>query len=199
MTNQLTLKVVIASTRPGRVGLPVGTWFYKFAQEYCKDKFNVELVDLAAVNLPFMDEAKHPMMQQYEHEHTRQWAKTVSGADAFVFCIPEYNYQPPATLVNAVDYLYKEWNYKPCGLLSYGGVSGGMRAQENLKPLLLTVKMHPLVEQVIVPMVHQKLDVDTGLFKAEAIHEASARTMLDELHRWTKALAVLRTDKPVQV
>jgi NAD(P)H-dependent FMN reductase len=191
----LNLKVIIASTRPGRVGLSVGTWFYRFAKDYCKDKFNVELVDLAEVNLPFLDESKHPMLQQYTHEHTRQWSETIGSSDAFVFCIPEYNYHPPATIVNAIDFVYKEWNYKACGLCSYGGISGGMRSAENLKPLLLAVKMHPVNEGVVMPFVQQKLDPDTGAFKAESVHEASARAMLDELHRWSEALVPLRARK----
>jgi NAD(P)H-dependent FMN reductase len=62
------------------------------------------------------------------HEHTKRWSATVAAADAVVFVMPEYNRTFTAPLKNALDYLYYEWNYKPVGLVSYGGVSGGLRA-----------------------------------------------------------------------
>lgn len=85
-----TLQIVIASTRPGRVGLPVAEWFRDIAER--DGRFVVEIVDLAQVNLPFMDEPNHPRLRQYLHRHTKDWSATVDRADAFVFVMPEYNY-----------------------------------------------------------------------------------------------------------
>ena len=107
----LKLQTIICSTRPGRVGASVARWFHTFVSE--RGGFDAELVDLADFDLPVYDEPKHPLLQQYEHEHTKRWSESVSSADAYVFVTPEYNYNPPSSLVNALDYLYKEWNYKP--------------------------------------------------------------------------------------
>jgi NAD(P)H-dependent FMN reductase len=184
------LNVVICSTRPGRVGKPVGDWFAGAAKTH--GKFDVELVDLADMNLPLYDEPKHPRLQQYEHDHTKRWAASVDGADAFVFVTPEYNFGPPPSLVNALNYVYLEWNYKPAGFVSYGGVSGGMRAVQTTKLTLTTLKMMPMVETVLIPTVPQHLDKETGAFGASDIHASSATAMLDELLKWAEALRSLR-------
>jgi NAD(P)H-dependent FMN reductase len=73
----------------------------------------VELVDLADFNLPLLDEAAHPVFKQYEHEHTKRWSASVNAADAYVFVTPEYDYFPPASLVNAVQVLTREWALRP--------------------------------------------------------------------------------------
>ena len=122
----MRLQVVIASTRPGRIGPVVGDWFVQQAKAH--GAFDVEVTDLAELNLPFHDEPNHPMTGHYEHEHTREWSRIVDAADAIVFVMPEYNYSFSAPLKNALDYLNREWAYKPVAFVSYGGISGGMRA-----------------------------------------------------------------------
>jgi NAD(P)H-dependent FMN reductase len=183
------LHVILSSTRPGRVGATIARWFHGFAVEH--RKFAPELVDLAEFNLPVYDEPLHPVLQQYEHEHTRRWSASVAAADAFVFVTPEYNYGPTPALLNALDYVYKEWNYKPAAFVSYGGMSGGIRAVQATKQTLTTLKMVPLVEAVAIPMVAQQLDEDKQ-FKPGEVHASSARAMLDELLRWAEALRPLR-------
>src|SRR5699024_2482249 len=108
----LTLHTIICSTRPGRIGPAVGDWFHGVAVAH--GGFEAVRVDLADFNLPIFDEPKHPRLQQYQHDHTKRWSESVAAADAFVFVTPEYNFNPPPSLVNALDYLSLEWNYKPC-------------------------------------------------------------------------------------
>lgn len=185
----LKLQVIICSTRPGRVGPSVGNWFKNFAGTH--GKFDVSLVDLADFNLPLYDEAHHPVQRKYEKEHTKAWSASVSQADAYAFVTPEYNYGPPPSFVNALNFVYKEWNYKPCGFVSYGGVSGGLRAVQLEKQLVTTLKMMPMVEGVAIPMVATLLDENRN-FKSNELIDNSANTMLDELYRWTEALKTLR-------
>lgn len=183
------LHTIIASTRPGRIGPSIAKWFNEFAAEH--GKFDPVLVDLAEFNLPIFDEPEHPMKQNYKHAHTKAWAESVQSADAFVFVTPEYNYGPPPALVNAVNYLSREWNYTPVGFVSYGGISGGLRAVQAEKQLFTTLKMMPIPEAVPMPMVFQHLD-ENGDLQPLDIHKTSATTMLDELYRWTEALKPLR-------
>jgi NAD(P)H-dependent FMN reductase len=183
------LHIIVGSTRPGRKGSAIARWFYSFAVDH--GKFDPVFVDLADFNLPVFDEPNHPAMRQYVHPHTIAWAESVDKADAFVFVTPEYNSGPPPSLLNALNYLYKEWAYKPAGLVSYGGVSGGVRSAQMLKQTLTTLKMMPMVEAVIVPMFHEFID-DNGRFVPNTIHSQSARETLDELYRWTNALTPLR-------
>lgn len=183
------LQVIIASTRPGRVGLPVGTWIAEFAQS--ASDFEVEIVDLADVNLPNYDEPRHPRLQQYEHEHTKRWSATIERADAFLFVIPEYNFFAPPALVNALDFLFNEWAYKPAGIVSYGGVSAGLRAAQSVKQLMQSLKIVALPEAVSIPFVQQFLTEDRAIAANEPM-EQGARAMLAELARWEAALRTLR-------
>ncbi len=186
-----TLHVIVASTRPGRVGLPVARWFYRRAVEH--DAFEVTWVDLAEVGLPFFDEPAPPRLRQYRHQHTRDWSASVERADAFVFVMPEYNYGFNAPLKNALDYLHLEWHHKPVGFVSYGGVSAGTRAVQMAKQVVTALKMMPMAEAVTIPFVTQFMG-DDGEIHANQMMEGAASAMLDELARWEAALRPLRRE-----
>ncbi|WBU62998.1 NADPH-dependent FMN reductase [Paracoccus aerodenitrificans] len=186
----MKLNVIITSTRPERNGEPVGNWFFGHAKANPGGFDEVILSDLAEIDLPLLDEPHHPRAQKYTKDHTRKWAEIIDGSDAFVFVLPEYNFAPPPSFFNAVDYLALEWAYKPAGFVSYGGISGGMRSTQGAKEVLTTLKVVPLTEQVAVPMVFDHLK--DGRFDAPQIVADSANTMIAELARWSKALATLR-------
>lgn len=185
----LTLQTIICSTRPGRVGPAVGRWFHDYASQH--PGFDAKLVDLADFALPVYDEPRHPSLRQYEHEHTKRWSKSVAAADAYVFVTPEYNFSPPPSLINALDYVYREWNYKPCGFVGYGGVSGGLRSVQAARLQVTTLKMMPMMEGVTIPMISKQIDND-GAFVSNELIDHSAKTLLDELHRWALALKAMR-------
>jgi NAD(P)H-dependent FMN reductase len=182
------LLVVVASTRPGRLGRPIADWFTARAVEH--GGFEVEIADLAELRLPLFDEPAHPMTGQYVHQHTKDWSAKVAAADAFVFVMPEYNHSYNAALKNALDYLNREWAYKPVGFVSYGGVSGGLRAVQAIKPVVTALRMTPAVDAVTIPMV-KSMFADTD-FRPTDIVEASAKTMLDELVKLAEAFHGLR-------
>jgi NAD(P)H-dependent FMN reductase len=188
------LEIVVVSTRPGRVGLPIGQWVEAEAKAHSGFS-EVELVDLAEVNLPFMNEPNHPRLAQYTHQHTRDWSAKVAEADAFVFVMPEYNYGYSAELKNAIDYLHNEWHYKPVGLVSYGGVAAGTRAAQMIKQVVTTLKMTPLFEAVSIPFVRQFIDDEDNLVPNDVM-TASAKAMFDELVRMSDALRPLREGAP---
>ena len=184
------LQIVIASTRPNRAGLPIGSWFVEQARRH--EKFEVEVVDLASLNLPMFDEPRHPRLRQYEHDHTKRWSSVVSRAEAFVFVTPEYDHGAPPSLVNALDFLVHEWMYKPVGFVSYGGVSGGVRAVDMLKVIVTALKMMPMFETVALPFFSQWMDQEKRTFAPPKVQEDAARVMLDELHKWATALRTMR-------
>lgn len=183
------LHVIVASTRPGRAGLPIAKW--AFAQAQTHAGFQVELVDLAEQNLPIFDEPNHPRLQKYEHAHTKAWSAKVDAADAFVIVTPEYNFSSPPALVNALHYLSKEWAHKPVGFVSYGGISGGLRSVQMTKLILTSLNMMPIAQAVAVPMAAQYMK--DGTFAPPEQQDKAMATMLDELVRWSTALATLRT------
>ena len=155
-------------------------------------KFDVEVLDLGVIKLPMYDEPLHPIMQKYEHQHTKDWAAKVASADSYIIVFPEYNHAPPPSLLNAFDYVYKEWNYKPVGFVGYGGLSGGIRAQEHLIPIASTLKLVPLVESVNIPFFVQHINPE-GVFTPAATTEESLTKMLDELFKWGTGLKHMRS------
>jgi len=96
---------------------------------------------------------------------------------------------PPA-LLNALDHLYHEWNYKACAFVSYGGVSAGTRALQTERLMVTGLKMMPMAEAVNIPFVAQLME--NGVFKNNETHDKAATVVLDELLRWTDALKPLR-------
>lgn len=182
------LQVIVASTRPGRVGPVVADWFVRLAEQH--EGFEVRVSDLAELALPLMDEPHHPSQRRYEHQHTRTWSAIVDAADAFVFVMPEYNFTFTAPLKNAIDYLHAEWAYKPVGFVSYGGLSGGLRAVQSIKPVVTTLNMFPLPASVALPFVANS--IVEGVLEPSELAVGTAKQMLDELVRVGAALKPLR-------
>ena len=182
----MNLLVVIGSTRPGRAGRPIADWFVDRARR----KTTVTVADLAELNLPLLDEPHHPRLRRYVHQHTKDWSKIVDAADAVVFVTPEYNHGYPASVKNAIDYLHQEWQHKPVGFVSYGGVSAGTRSVGQLKQVVSAVKMVAVPENVNIPF-HTQFLSDKGLQPNEVMEQA-ADAMVDELIRVESALRSLR-------
>jgi NAD(P)H-dependent FMN reductase len=183
------LIIIIASTRPGRIGVPVANWFMEQAGAH--DGFELELIDLYELDLPLLDEPNHPRLRQYTKEHTRAWSETVDVADAVVFVTAEYNHSYTAALKNAIDYLHNEWHHKPLGFVSYGGVAAGTRAMQALKPVAIALALVPVVAAVNIPFVQQFLS-DDGTIVGNDVMVDAASAMLDELMTMHGALAPLR-------
>ncbi len=184
------LTVIIASTRPGRAGAVIAPWIIDTAREH--GAFDVEEADLAEIDLPMMDEPAHPRLGQYEHRHTKDWSARIAASDAFVVVMPEYNYGFTAPIKNAIDYLHREWAYKPMGFVSYGGVSAGTRAVQMLKQVVTTLRITPVFEAVSIPFFSQFIS-DDGVLQPNEVMRDSATAMLDELARVEAALRPLRT------
>ncbi|MBE7177563.1 MAG: NAD(P)H-dependent oxidoreductase [Mucilaginibacter polytrichastri] len=186
----MNLKIITSTNRPGAKGIRIAQWIA--AQVAEAQLFDIELLDLAVINLPFMDEPEHPRLQRYTHEHTKLWSQTISDADAFIIALGEYNHGFPAPIKNAIDYLVKEWAYKPVALVSYGGTSGGLRAMAMLKPTLLALNMMPLSESVSVPFFSRYFNADDQFLPDNHVKK-STETMITELHRWSLALKGMRS------
>lgn len=182
------LHIILASTRPGANSRPVGEWFAGLAADH--GGFEVTLVDLADVGLPLLDEPEMASTGDYRHRHTKEWSMLVDRADAIVWVMPMYNGGFGAPQKNAIDFLYREWQGKPVGLVSYsGGGSGGVPAAEMLKPVLARVGMLPTESGVAIARIDDRVD-DQRRFQPAEQHTQEAKLLLDELVR------LLRTAKP---
>lgn len=185
------LKIISSTVRPGRKGPIVTKWIADIANQ--NDSFKVEVLDLGEINLPMMNEPNHPSLKKYEHEHTKWWSAKIDEADAFIFVTGEYDYNYPAPLRNALEYLSQEWGYKAAGIVSYGGVSAGTRATNSLKGDLSTFRIVPLMESVNFPFFQKNIN-DQNEFEANEISHKAAETMLKQLLRWTKGLKTIKED-----
>jgi len=174
----LRLGVVVASVRPGRIGDRIAVWLAGQAREH--GDFEVDLIDLAEVDLPAkVDEPNHPVVGDYVHYYTKEWSKRIAACQAFVIVTPEYNHGYPASLKNALDLVNQEWWYKPVGFASYGGVSGGLRAVQQLKQVVVCLRMIPVAEGFIAPF--GAAQIRDGVFEPNDTQVAGTKALLEEL------------------
>src|SRR5262245_28612422 len=146
----LQVAIILGSPRPGRNGEAVARWVYQIAERRRDAAF--ELVDLKDFNLPLLDEPLPPSLGQYQQPHTTAWAAKIAEFDAFVFVTPEYNHGIPAALKNAIDFLFREWNHKAAGFVSYGGYANGSRAVEQLRLVLAELHVATVRSQVLLSL-----------------------------------------------
>ncbi len=182
----LRIAIILGSTRPKRNGEAVAQWVYELAQERNDAEF--ELIDLAEVDLPLLDEPIPPSQGKYSNAHTKKWAARIEEFDAFIFVTPEYNHSTSAALKNAIDFLYKEWNNKVAGFVSYGSASG-VRAVEHLRLIMAEVQIATVRQQVSFSLA---TDFKDGGFEPADRHKKDFDTMVKQIVAWGEALIPVR-------
>ncbi|KIX07631.1 uncharacterized protein Z518_02284 [Rhinocladiella mackenziei CBS 650.93] len=153
----LRFGVIVCSQRTPRAGLQISNLVmdtlrkYQQAQPSSQTSYSLTMIDLAEQRLPLFDEPGIPSQihssTDYQHAHTRAWSDLISSFNAFVFVTPQYNWGYPASVKNAIDYLFNEWKGKPAMVVSYGGHGGG-KAATQLKQVLQAVGMKVVRENV---------------------------------------------------
>jgi NAD(P)H-dependent FMN reductase len=167
------LSVVVASTRPTRIGHHVADWVLA----HVPDDLDVTVHDLREVDLPFLDEPGQPADGNYAREHTRRWSAAMTATDALVLVMPEYNRGYNAALKNAIDFLYAEWQGLPVACVGYGW-HGASWAKSALRQTLERVKM------VVVEgpgLSFGSTLTEDGVVAAGEAEESALATMFDEL------------------
>src|SRR6476659_6689248 len=182
----IKIAIIVGSTRPGRNGEAVAKWVYEVSRKRSDAEF--ELVDIKDFNLPLLDEPMPPIMGQYSKPHTKTWAAKIGSFDGYVFVTSEYNHGISGALKNAIDFLFREWNDKAAGFVSYGG-PGGARAVEHLRLVLAEVQMATVRNQVLLSMFHDFENF--SVFKPHARHEKSVNAVFDQVIAWSSALKTL--------
>ena len=187
MADTLRIAVVIASSRPQRVGPTVADWVMLAAGT--RSGATYELVDLADEDLPNLDEPEPASTGNYTKAHTRAWSEKVTSYDGFVFVTAEYNHGIPGQLKNALDFLYDEWADKAAGIVSYGSSSAGSRAAESLKPLLSALGIAVVREQLMVSIGD---DMEDGEMAPRAPMAEKLNGVLCSVERWAGVMRQLR-------
>ena len=154
------IQVILGTTRTGRRGENVANAVMNSLEKI--DSATFELIDLKKWELPFYDFPDYPSSEKgkYLSDIQEKWAKKIDKGDGYIVITPEYNHSPPASLKNALDYLWYEWNHKPIGFISYGGAVGGSRAVEQLRQIVIEFEMVPIRNQVIITNVSKKIEND---------------------------------------
>ncbi|GAA1447185.1 NAD(P)H-dependent oxidoreductase [Nocardiopsis tropica] len=196
------IALIIGSTRSPRRSDYVATWVEEAARRRLDGRGVVlDLVDVADFGLPVLDET-HPAAYglPYEHEHTRRWSRAIDSYDGFVFLTAEHNRGIPASLKNAIDYLYAEWADKAAGFVSFGA-SGGAHAVAHLRGVLSELKVHAVRAQVQLGSftdfaVDAPSDLsDLGRMAVREHQEGALAGMLDEVVELAGALRRMREER----
>lgn len=152
------IQLIIGSTRQNRLADQAAEWVKQHADK--NEELNVEVVDLREENLPFFNAPISPMYAPDESEAGKAWAQKIEQADGFIFLTAEYNRSIPASLKNAIDYLYGQWLNKPAAIVSYGWIDGGASASKHLYDVLSWVKMDIAEDQVHLKLVPEIMGED---------------------------------------
>ncbi|MGW0573122.1 NADPH-dependent FMN reductase [Streptomyces tauricus] len=186
----LKVAVIVGSNREGRFGPVVADWLLGRFRE--RDDLTAEVVDTADTRLPTALSYSPPP------EVTAELAKVtpkLAAADAFVVLTPEYNHSFPASLKALVDWHYEEWRAKPVAFVSYGGVSGGLRAVEQLRQVFAELHAVTVRDTVSFHNAGASFD-DEGRHRDPAAPDAAAKVMLDQLAWWASALRDAKAVRP---
>src|SRR5918999_5379059 len=173
----LRIAIILGSTRPGRNVEAVARWVYNIAKKRRNGDTEFEYVDIKDFNLPLLDEPIPPSQGQYSKDHTKRWSAKIDSFDAFIFVTPEYNHGIPGALKNAIDFLYREWNNKVSGFVSYGGGALGTRAVEQLRLVMAELQVATVRNQVQLSLF---TDFESfSIFKPAQFQENYVNSMLD--------------------
>ncbi|MEG3631655.1 NADPH-dependent FMN reductase [Streptomyces poriticola] len=191
MSKPLRLAIVISSVREGRFGPTVGEWFAGIAKD--RDDLTVDVIDLADHELP------RAISFEPSPEGAEALAKVsprLETADAYVVVTPEYNHSYPASLKHLIDWHYTEWRAKPVGFVSYGGMAGGLRSVEHLRPVF--AELHAVTVRDAVSFHGLDGFDDAGRPKDQTGPAGAAKVLLDQLVWWGNALREAREKTPYQ-
>lgn len=184
-TPPIHVAVIIGSTREGRYADVIAKWFLARARR--RDDITIDVLDLAEIELPArFTRERTPVLTDY--------LERLAAADAFVVITPEYNHSYPASLKHAVDFANLEWHRKPLAFVSYGGVSGGLRAVEHLRQVFAERHAFGIRDTVSFHNPWPQFGEDGELHdpSATAAAEEAVRLMLDDLVWWATALRTAR-------
>jgi NAD(P)H-dependent FMN reductase len=187
------ISVIVGSTRQGRFSEKPAQWILQHLKN--RSGIDARLLDLRNFPMPFFDQPATPAMPgraPYENEVVKKWTAEIARSDGFIFVTPEYNYGPAAVLKNSLDWVYPEWNRKAAAFVSYGSVAGA-RSVQQLRETAIELQLAPVRSSVHIPVAALWAHFQGGDVEAKLAElEAPAKTMIDDLLWWTKALKTAR-------
>ncbi len=181
MSESIRVAVILGSKRPGRFCDTVARWAVE--RIAASGRFQIEVIDPAQPS------------QVTDGHASRSLAERLHSSDAFVIVTPEYNHGYPAPLKELIDSVGPEWHAKPVAFVSYGGVSGGLRAVEQLRQVFAELHAVTIRDSVSFPSAWEQFD-ETGTLRSPERASRSMSTVLQRLHWWAIALRNARSAVP---
>ncbi|RUM02532.1 NADPH-dependent FMN reductase [Rhizobium chutanense] len=185
MKTSIRLAVIYGSTRKGRICERVVKWL---TQEIARfPQFDIDIIDPLEFALPPSRETAHPEIDRL--------AARLGMADAFIIVTPEYNHSFTAALKSTIDLFFEPWQGKPVAFVCYGGISGGLRAVEQLRLVFAELHAVTIRDSVSFSAPWSRFDTAGRLHDpSDALHALDR--MMARLEWWTRALIAARNDRP---
>ncbi|MFD8724163.1 NADPH-dependent FMN reductase [Streptomyces sp. NPDC059629] len=180
------LVILVGSVREGRFGPVVAEWVAEQANAH--GAFDVEVVDLAAYDIPLALPAESPKYAGEAYPRPSGMAAltdALTAADAFLVITPEYNHSYPASLKAAIDWHFTQWTAKPVAFVTYGGAAGGRHAVLHLENVLTELHAVTIRDGLAFPNYFTAWQDGSPLDPGA---EGYAKTLLDQLAWWTRTL-----------
>jgi NAD(P)H-dependent FMN reductase len=183
------IQIVVGSTRPTRFADKPLAWMLERLSG--RDGYDLEVLDLRDHPLALFDLALSPARsrREYPNEEVASLGQAFDRADGYIVLTSEYNHGYPASLKNALDYVFVELNHKPVSFVGYGNV-GGARAIEQLRLVSIEFEMAPLrhavhiLPSIMLPaMTAEEFDIEVFASLDERLE-----MLIKDLLWWTNAL-----------
>jgi NAD(P)H-dependent FMN reductase len=189
----LRIQIIVGSTRPGRFADKPVAWLVDRLGD--REDFALDVLDLRDYPLPFFDSPMAPArsLREYPNEAVAALGRRFDSADGYITVTSEYNHGYPASLKNAMDYVFPEFNKKPMAFVGYGN-AGGARAIEQLRLVTIEFEMAPLRRAVHILPDLMRPAVTAEVFTPALFESLDERLkmMKDELVWWATALKTAR-------
>lgn len=177
MGNRIRLAVIYGSNREDRFCDAIAGSIKEELALY-SDYFDPDVIDPNQLEIPNKVE---------EHDAVQTYTQRIDHADAFIVITPEYRHSFPAAIMHLIDIVHYEWAAKPVAFVSYGGVSGGLRAVSQLRLIFAELHAVSIRDTVSYANVWQKIDKQGHLISTQHTENAMKK-MLSRLYWWSSVL-----------
>lgn len=187
----LRIALIQGSIRPARFNDTITAWTHR---GLLNAGFDVVRIDPAA--------SRWLALQTGDEAVAKELRGVLATMDGFVIVTPEYNHAAPGALKTLIDSASREWTLRPVGFVSYGGLSGGLRAIESLRPVFAELHAIGLRDTISFAMPWERFDKDARLRDPDEARtsDQALQIFADRLAWWAESLrqARFRSDFPKQ-